>query len=310
MAPAFLEPLAGYDVGAYGGNGPISRDELISSIRDASGLIASATMPIDSGVLDAAPRLRVISNFGVGFDNVDLARATERGVRVTNTPGVLSDAVAELTIALMLQLSRGLPEAVRVVKEGRWDRSGSWLPLGTDLKDKTLAIIGMGRIGMEVARRALAFGMRVVYYDARADAPHPAATERATDLMAALRGADFVSLHTNLTAETRHLIGRRELREMKQTAFLVNTARGPIVDQKALYAALRAGEIAGAVLDVLEEEPPPRDEPLLSLPNVIITPHIGSATRETRAAMARLAVQNLLDCLEGRPCPNIVNAAL
>jgi glyoxylate reductase len=175
-----------------------------------------------------------------------------------------------------------------------------------DLKGKTLAIIGMGRIGCEVARRADAFGMRVIYHDVRPDCAAPGDSTR-VEFHEALREADFLSLHTNLTDESRHFIGEGELAAMKPSAYLINTARGPIVDQQALYAALKEGRIAGAALDVLETEPPPKDEPLLSLPNVVITPHIGSATRETRDAMGRLAVQNLLDCLEGRPCANVVN---
>jgi glyoxylate reductase len=210
-------------------------------------------------------------------------------------------------MGLIIMLARGLPDAVAMVAEGRWVRGAAPLPLGTDLAGKTLAIVGMGRIGCEVAVRAHAFGMRVVYHDVRPDCPVPDGIATAVSFAEALREADFLSLHTNLTDESRHSIGAAELAAMKPSAFVINTARGPIVDQEALYEALKEGRIAGAALDVLEEEPPAADEPLLALPNVIITPHIGSATRETRAAMGRLAVQNLLDVLEGRPCPNIVN---
>jgi lactate dehydrogenase-like 2-hydroxyacid dehydrogenase len=302
-----LAPLADYEIIRRTATGPIQREELLDALAGSTGPLSSAVVAIPNDLIDAAPNLRVISNFGVGFDNVDLAHAAKRGIKVTNTPGVLSDAVADLTLGLILQLARGLGEAQAAVRQGRWVRGGAGLPLGADLKGKTLAIIGMGRIGCEVAVRAQAFGMRVIYSDVRGECLAPAGVAAVASLDSALRQADFVTLHTNLTAESTQLIGATELAAMKPTAHLLNTARGPIVDQRALYEALRDGRIAGAALDVLEEEPPSPDDPLLSLPNVIITPHIGSATRETRAAMARLAVQNLLDCLEGRPCPNIVN---
>jgi len=304
----FLAPLhERCDVSVYQGAGPVSREELIRRVRDIDGLLGSAILPVDAQVLEAAQRLRVISNIGVGYDNVDLARASEKGILVTNTPEILSDAVAELTMGLMLQLSRRLRESEQVVREGRWDPAGAAVPFGEDLKGKTLTIIGMGRIGRQVARRALAFDMRVIYHDVRADAPAPPGVSRAADLEDALRQADFVTLHPNLTAESVRLIGARELALMKPTAYLINTSRGPIVDQAALYEALVTGRIAGAALDVLETEPPPPDEPLLSLPNVVITPHIGTATRETRSAMIELAVRNLLACLFGEPCEYVVN---
>ncbi len=304
----FLAPLlARFDVAVYRGAGLVSRDELLRRVAGAEGLLGPSTLPVDAEVLDAAPCLRAISNIGVGYDNVDLARATQRGILVANTPGILSDAVAELTLALMLQLSRRLREAEQVVREGRWDPAGAAVPMGADLKEKTLSIIGLGRIGREVARRALAFDLRVVYHDVRADAPAPPGVVRAGSLDEALRQADFLTLHANLTPESQHLIGERELSLMKPTAYLINTSRGPIVDQRALYQALKEGRIAGAALDVLEQEPPPPDEPLLTLPNVIVTPHIGTATRETRLAMIELAVQNLLALLTGRPCAYVVN---
>jgi lactate dehydrogenase-like 2-hydroxyacid dehydrogenase len=302
-----LAPLSGCDVEFYGGRGPIPGQQLTEALRDTEAYLGPASSPIPRAAIEAASRLRVISNFGVGFDNVDLALARERGIDVCNTPGVLSGAVADLTMGFILMLSRGLADAASMVREGRWVRGAAPLPLGADVAGKTLAIIGMGRIGCEVAARAHAFGMRVVYHDVRPDCPVPEGIATAVTFAEALREADFLSLHTNLTDESRHFIGAAELAGMKPSAYLINTARGPIVDQQALYEALKAGRIAGAALDVLEEEPPAADDPLLTLPNVVITPHIGSATRETRAAMGRLAVQNLLDVLEGRPCPNIVN---
>ncbi|MBI2913505.1 MAG: D-glycerate dehydrogenase [Chloroflexi bacterium] len=304
----FLAPLLERcQVTAYEGRGQVPRQELASQAREVEGLLAPSSLAIDTGVLEAAQRLRILSNIGVGYDNVDLEQATRKGVLVTNTPGILSDAVAELTMGLLLQLSRRLPEAEQVVREGRWDASGAVAPFGTDLRGKTLAVIGLGRIGREVARRALAFDMRVIYHDARADVPSPPGVGRAADLEDALRQADFLTLHTNLTPGSAHLIGARELALMKPAAYLINTSRGAIVDQAALFEALKTGRIAGAALDVLEQEPPAPDEPLLSLANVIITPHIGTATRETRSAMIELAVRNLLACLAGEPCENIVN---
>jgi len=302
-----LAPLADYEVIRRTAAGPIQHKELMEMIAGAAGHLGSAVLAIPNEVIDAAPRLRVISNFGVGFDNVDLSYARQRGIDVCNTPGVLSDAVAALTLGLILQRARGIGEAQAMVRQGRWVKGAHPLPLGSDLKEKTLTILGMGRIGLEVARRAQAFGMRVLFYDLRGDCEAPPGADCAPTLDDALREADFLSLHTNLTPDSYHLIGAPQLAAMKPTAYLLNTARGPIVDQQALYEALKEGLIAGAALDVLEVEPPPAGEPLLTLPNVIISPHIGSATVETRDAMARLAVQNLADVLAGRPCSNIVN---
>lgn len=295
------------DMVCYQGQGLLPRQELLDGIGDADGLLCPSVLPIDGEVIDKAQRLRVISNIGVGFDNVDLKRATERGIVVTNTPGVLTDAVADLTMALMLALARRLPEATQSVRQGRWDPSGASVPLGTDVEGKTLAIIGLGRIGTAVARRALAFGMRVVYHDIRRDAPDIPGIIARRDLAEALREADFVSLHVNLTKETIHLIGGRELALMKPSAFLINTSRGRVLDQGALETALRHGRLAGAALDVTDPEPLNPAHPLLRLPNVIITPHIGSATRETRAAMVELAVQNLLSSLGGGTPEYVVN---
>jgi lactate dehydrogenase-like 2-hydroxyacid dehydrogenase len=294
-------------VTVYHGAGPVSRTELSEQLREAEGLLGPAVLPLDAAVLESALRLRAVSNIGVGYDNVDLDCANRRGILVANTPGILSDAVAELTIGLMLTLARRLRESMAVVIEGRWDRAGAAIPMGVDLKGKTLAIVGMGRIGRQVAQRALAFGMRVVYFDVAGMADGMNGASAASSLEAALRRADFVSLHTNLTPGSRHLIGARELAMMKPEAYLVNTSRGAIVDQSALYEALKEGRIAGAALDVLEEEPPAADEPLLRLANVVITPHIGTATIETRGAMVELAVRNLIACLFDEPCECVVN---
>ncbi|MBI1885125.1 MAG: D-glycerate dehydrogenase [Chloroflexi bacterium] len=304
----FLDQLAAScDCDCFQGFGPVPRPELLERLAEVEGLLCGATLPVDGEVIDAAKRLRVVSNIGVGFDNVDLGRATERGIAVTNTPDVLSDAVADLTMALILALARRLRESEQVVREGRWDASGVNVPMGSDLGGKTLAIIGMGRIGKAVAQRAAAFAMRLVYYDVRPEAKPKVRARRCGSLDEALALGDFVTIHVNLTPETHHLIGANQVAAMKPTAYLVNTSRGQVVDQSALSEALRQGRLAGAALDVLEQEPPDPSEPLLALPSVIITPHAGTATRETRLAMVQLAIRNLIDCLCGEGSPCIVN---
>lgn len=290
----------------FEGKGAPAKADLVAALADIEGLLGSAQLPVDAEVLAAAPRLRVVSNFGVGFDNVDLAAATERGIVVCNTPGVLSGAVADLTLGLMIALARRLPESERFVREGRWGK-GPALELGSDLAGKTLGIIGLGRIGQAVATRARAFGMEVCFYDELRDPPADASFCVYRDLADLLRESDFVSLHVNLSPETRAMIGERELRLMRPEAYLINTARGPVVDQAALVDALKQGEIAGAALDVLEREPPAADEPILHAPNVTLLPHIGSATRETRRAMLDLAIDNLLAALRGERPTCVVN---
>ncbi len=233
--------------------------------------------------------LRVISTMSVGLDHIDLDAARERQIAVTITP-VLSDAVADLVMALMTMLARGIPDRMRAVVDGEW----SDLPLGGDLAGKVLLVVGFGRIGQALAARAAAARMHVRYVDSRRDVPSVAGVDRVGALDEGLRDADFVSLHVDLNAGTRHLMGPREFTLMKPTAFLVNTARGGVVDQGALVTALAQGEIAGAALDVLEDEPPLPGDPVLRAPHVIIVPHIGSATTETRRAMAQCAVDNLI----------------
>jgi lactate dehydrogenase-like 2-hydroxyacid dehydrogenase len=263
-------------------------------------------MRIDADVIAAAPQLRVISNFGVGFDNVDLAAATARGIIVCNTPGVLTNAVADLTMALVLSLARRLPEAERFVREGRW-LPGARMDLGSDVEGKLLGVIGLGRIGQAVAARAQAFGIRVCFHDVLREPPAGAAYCVYNELDDLLREADYISLHVNLSDVTRHLIGERELGLMKPASYLINTSRGQVVDQAALTKALEGGQIGGAALDVFEREPLRLDDPLLSLPNVIVLPHIGSGTRETRAAMLDLAIDNLLAALRGDRPACVVN---
>jgi glyoxylate reductase len=281
-----------------------SRETVIASLANAEGLLCPAPFPVDNALLDAAPKLRVIANFGVGFNNVDLAELDRRGIVCCNTPGVLSDAVADLTLGLILAASRHLVPSANYVARGAWAAREGGPPLGFDVTGKTLGLIGFGRIGRATMRRALAFGMRVVYHDL---VPATDAEAERMPLDDLLRQSDIVSIHVNLTPETHHLISTRELALMKPTAWIVNTARGPVIDQAALTRALQEGVIAGAALDVLEVEPPDPADPLPSLPNAIVLPHVGSATVETRAAMLDLAVRNLCAVLSGQPPPECVN---
>lgn len=278
---------------------PPDRATLIRECAAADGLLCLLTDPIDAELLDASPRLRVVSQMAVGVDNVDLAAARERGIAVGNTPDVLTDATADLTMALILAAARRLPEGIEAVRAGSW---GPWRPewlLGLELRGAVLAIVGMGRIGRAVLERAEAFGMEV----RRAGRPGSAAFDEA------LADADVVSLHCPLTPETRGMIGAEALAAMKPGAILVNTARGPVVDQTALEAALRGGHLGAAAIDVTDPEPLSPDHPLLGAPRLIVLPHLGSATHRTRERMARLAVYNLLAGLHGEPLPHAVVAA-
>ena len=275
------------------------------ALREAVALVAGGER-IDEEFLDRAPRLRLVARFGVGYDNVDVEACTRRGVYVTHTPGVLSGAVADLTWGLILSLARGLPGADRFVRE-RWAQGLERLPFGFDLEGKTLGIIGLGRIGAEVARRAQGFGVRVLYHDVvRKPELEEAYGVEYAPLEELLRASDIVSIHVPLLPSTERLIGERELRMMKPTALLINTSRGRVIDQRALLKALREGWIKGAGLDVYEEEPIPLDDPLLRMENVVLTPHIGSATRETRRRMAEACALNVKAVLEGRRPPNLV----
>lgn len=285
---------------------PATRDGVLTTVTDAEGFLGSAVFPIDTGLLDAAPRLRVIANFGVGFNNVDVADATRRGIAVCNTPGVLSDAVADLTLGLILGVARNLVANAGHVRGARWGKSPP-PPLGFDVGGRTLGIVGFGRIGRAVATRARAFGMQVLFHDVFRDPGALGAFCAYRDLDALLRESDVVTLHVNLSPETHHLIGGRELALMKPSAIIVNTSRGPVIDQAALAAALDRGVIGGAALDVLEVEPPAADDAILAAPNALILPHVGSATVETRAAMMDLAVSNLVAVLSGQQPRECVN---
>ena len=288
---------AAHEVDVWEEHSPPSRPALLAGAAEAEGLLSLLTDPIDAELIEACPRLRVISNYAVGVDNVDVAAATARGIPVGHTPDVLTDSTADLAVALMLAIARRLPEGEQIVRAGEW---GTWDPasfLGRDLHGSTVAIVGRGRIGTAVARRLDGFACKLLLVG-RDD---PEALPRA------LAAADFVSIHTPLTPATRGVIGEAELKRMKPTAYLVNTARGPIVDAGALERALREGCIAGAALDVTDPEPLPADHPLLGAPNLLVLPHLGSATHRTREAMADLAVDNLLAGLAGERLPHCVN---
>lgn len=281
---------------------PLSKSDLIARLRGKDGLICHIISAIDDEVLGASPSLRVVANVAVGFNNIDVAAARRRGIVVTNTPDVLTETTADFAWTLLMAAARRVVEADHFARSGQWKRWQWDLLWGVDVHGKTLGVVGFGRIGRAVARRALGFNMRVLYTDTvRAD---PAAERElnatAVDLDTLLREADFVSLHTLLVPETRHLIGERALRLMKKTAVLVNAARGPVVDEAALVRALTEGWIAAAGLDVFEEEP--KIHPgLLPLRNVTLAPHVASASHDTRLAMATLAVRNCLAVLEGKP---------
>jgi glyoxylate reductase len=287
---------AAHEVDVWAERRPPTHEELLERAADADGLLALLTDRLDADTLSRLPRLRAIANYAVGYDNIDLAAAAARGIQVGNTPDVLTDATADLAFALLMAAARRLPDAAASVRAGDWL---TWEPsgyLGADVHGATLGIIGFGRIGRAVAARAGGFGMNVISVSR-------ASRDSVVEL---LRQSDFVSLHCPLTPETRHLIDEGAFREMQSHAILINTARGPIVDHDALRAALTGGEIAGAALDVTDPEPLPPDDPLLRAPNLILVPHIGSATWTARSKMAELAVDNLLAALAGRQMPHPV----
>jgi glyoxylate reductase len=277
---------------------PPPYEELVARVREVDGLLSLLSDRIDAELIASAPHLRAISNYAVGYDNIDLKAAAEHGIPVGHTPGVLTEATADLAFALLLAAARRLPDGIEELRAGE---SPPWEPahnLGTDVYGATLGIIGFGRIGQALARRAEGFAMEVLHVDSRST---PA------ELADLLERSDFVSIHTPLTPETRHLIDTSALAQMKPGAILVNTSRGGVIDQEALRRALHEGVIGGAALDVTEPERLPPDDPLLTAPNLIVVPHIGSATRATREKMADLAVENLIEALAGRPMPHRVS---
>ena len=281
----------------------------LAHFANCDGLLTTPDIPVDDALLTACPSLRAVSNHAVGFDNIDVAACTRRGIAVGNTPGVLSETTADLAFAMILAAARRVTELADWIKQDRWTPEVGLLEnLGVDVHHATLGIIGMGRIGREVAGRAVGFRMNILYHnrnrDAQAEKEFGAAYAPKEEL---LRQSDFVSLHLPLTAQTRHYIARRELGLMKSSAILVNTGRGQLVNQNALLQALKNGEIAGAGLDVTDPEPMRGDDPLLLMPQVTVLPHIGSATRQTRIKMAETAARNLINALSGKPMVSCVN---
>ena len=288
---------------------PPPYETLRREAEDAAGLFTLLTDRVDRPLLEAAPRLRVVSNMAVGYDNIDVEAATALSVYVGNTPGVLTETAADFAFALMAAWARRIPQGQAFARGGGWRAWEPMLLLGVDLHGATLGIVGLGRIGLALARRARGFGMTVLYHSRtrKPGAERDLRIEWAADLPTLLRRADFVSLHVPRTAQTRHLIGEAELRAMRPTAVLVNTARGDVVDQGALRRALQERRIAGAALDVTDPEPLPPDDPLYRMDNVLITPHIASASRATRLKMATMAAQNIVDTLSGRRPTHCVN---
>jgi len=292
---AALERLqAEHDVDVWDDNAPPPREVLLERSADADALLTIITEKVDAELFDAAPSVKAVANLAVGTDNIDLDEAARRGIAIGNTPGVLTDATADIAFALLLGIARRINEGERQVRNGEWV---PWYPthmVGGDTADTTLGIVGWGRIGQAMARRGEGFGMHVIH----------SSRSSGVSLDELLAQSDYVSLHTPLTPETRHLMGAEQFKRMKKTAYLINTARGGVVDQVALREALEAGEIAGAGLDVTEPEPLPKDDPLLTAPNLLVVPHVGSATFRTRSRMADMAVDNLLAALAGKDMPH------
>ncbi len=301
---------AGLDLDVWERDSPIDRDQLVSRAGGCRGILSALTDRIDAEVIGRSDRLRIVSNWAVGYDNIDVAAATERGIWVGNTPDVLTETTADIAFGLLIAAARRLGEAERLVRLGGWSTWDPNLLLGQDVWGATIGLVGIGRIARAVARRAAGFGMRVVYWSRTRLSEDEAQREGVIwceTLDHLLRESDFVSLHVPLSAETGRLIGARELSLMKSTAVLVNTGRGGLVDQGALADALRTDGIAAAGLDVTDPEPIGSADPLLDLENVVIVPHIGSATRATRTKMAVVAVENLLAGLDGKVPPHCVN---
>ena len=288
---------------------PPPKKVIIEKAKNVDALVTLLSDKIDAEVFEAAPNLKIVAQMAVGFDNIDVQEATKRSIYVTNTPEVLTETTADFAWALLMTVARRVAEADKYVRAGQW--KVAWHPsmmLGRDVHGATIGIVGAGRIGYALAKRAKGFDMKILYYDV---IPRPEMEKelgaKPVNLDELLKESDFVSIHVSLMKETQHLINAEKLRLMKRTAYLINNARGPIVDEKALYRALKEGRIAGAGLDVFEQEPTPVDNPLLKLDNVVVAPHISSASQETRSRMAEIAAENLVAFFEGRKPPNLVN---
>jgi len=301
-----MKLLEGHDLEVYEGDAPPSKEEIVERVKGKDGLICLLTDRIDADVMAASSRLKIIANYAVGVDNIDIEEATRRGILVTNTPGVLTETVADLTWAIMMAVARRIVEGDEFTRAGKFKGWAPLLMLGDDIHGKTLGIIGAGRIGQAVAKRASGFNMRILYYSRKRKEEMEKMGAKYTDIQTLLKESDFVSLHVPLTDETYHMIGEKELRMMKKNAYLINTARGKCVDEESLVKALKEGWIRGAALDVFEREPEIHPE-LKKLKNVVLTPHIGSASHETRSRMAIMVAENVLAALEGKIPPNCLN---
>lgn len=287
---------------------PPPKKTIIEKAKNVDALATLLSDKIDAEVYNAAPKLKIVSQLAVGFDNIDLAEATKRGIYVTNTPEVLTDTTADFAWTLLMAVARRVVEADKYVRTGQW--KVGWHPAmltGRDVFGTTIGIVGAGRIGYAMAKRALGFDMRVLFYDV---IPRPEIEKlgaKKVDLTTLLRQSDFVTIHVPLMKETHHFINEEKLRLMKKTAYIINNSRGPVIDEKALYKALKEGWIAGAGLDVFEQEPAPVDNPLLKFDNVVVAPHISSASLETRAKMSEMVAGNLVNFFQGKQPPNLIN---
>ena len=298
-----------FDVEVWPDYAPPPKNVIIDKVKDVDALGSLLSDKIDIEVFNAAPKLKIVSQLAVGFDNIDITEATKRGIYVTNTPEVLTDTTADFAWSLLMAVARRIVEADKYVRTGQW--KVSWHPAmlaGRDIHHATIGVVGAGRIGYAVAQRAKGFDMKILFYDV---VPRPEIEKdlgaKKVDMDTLLKESDFVSIHVPLMKETHHLINAEKLKLMKKTAYLVNNSRGPVVDEKALYEALKKGQIAGAGLDVFEQEPTPLDNPLLKLDNVVVAPHISSASLETRSKMSEMVAENLVSFFQGKRPPNLVN---
>ena len=298
-----------FDVEVWPEYAPPPKGVIIEKAKNIDVLVSLLSDKIDVEVFNAAPKLKIVSQLAVGFDNIDIPEATKRGIYVTNTPEVLTDTTADFAWSLLMAVARRVVEADKYVRTGKW--KVGWHPAmlqGRDVHGATIGIVGAGRIGYAMAKRATGFGMKILFYDV---IPRPEIEKdlgaKKVDLDTLLKEADFVSLHVPLMKETHHLMNAEKLKLMKKTAYLINNARGPVVDEKALYEALKEGRIAGVGLDVFEQEPTSVDNPLLKLDNVVVAPHISSASYETRSEMSKMVADNLVSFFDGKKPPNLVN---
>lgn len=308
IPPIGIELLRNYfDVEMNQEDRPLKKEEIIERCKDCDAVLTQLNDVIDEEVLDNLKKAKIIANFAVGFNNINIKAATERGIQITNTPDVLTDTTAEMAWALLFSVARRVVEGDRYVREGRWKKFSPNLLLGQDIYGKTLGIIGAGRIGKAFAKKSKGFDMKILYNNRNRDEEFERELgAQWVDKDTLLKESDFISLNVPLTNETKHLIGEREFKLMKKTAILINTARGPVIDEKALVKALKEGEIWGAGLDVFENEPYIEKE-LLEMDNVVLTPHIGSGSTETRVKMSKLAAENIIAVLNGKPPITPVN---